>query len=420
MSDTYEEKVAATKIYLIRRHYNLRMKESDSITAHLNDYEGIISQLSAQGMTIDDELKALLLMSALPPFWETFVTTVCNVSAAAVKYSETTSSILSEDARTKTFVQNSTSEAYTVQSTGDRQQHRGRSFSRGPNATRNRSKSRGAVTCNYCKKPGHVKTKCRALKVKNGKFTHKVNRTEEVNFCGSFPTTLRNTVKVTPEDDPNILNVESTAEAEVLLMTEDATSWLLDSGVSYDVTPFQTQFQSYTARNLDPLHVGNSQHCAVISTGTVELNLLGGSTIVLHDVRHVLELTWSLISVGQLDEAGFRTNFSSGGWSIHKGNLLLARGLRIHSMYPLYITLQEGDVFVMDIPVSSLWHGRLGHQSKTGITYLSKAGYIPKLSFSDHQFCEHCQYSKQVATHVPRESSPLDLVHSDICGPMPH
>jgi hypothetical protein len=25
------------------------MKESDSITAHLNDYEGIISQLSAQG-----------------------------------------------------------------------------------------------------------------------------------------------------------------------------------------------------------------------------------------------------------------------------------------------------------------------------------------------------------------------------------
>jgi hypothetical protein len=31
--------VAATKIYLIRRLYNLRMKESDLITAHLNEYE---------------------------------------------------------------------------------------------------------------------------------------------------------------------------------------------------------------------------------------------------------------------------------------------------------------------------------------------------------------------------------------------
>jgi hypothetical protein len=45
--DTYEKKVAATKIYLIRRLYNLQMKESDSITAHLNDYEGIIFHLSA-------------------------------------------------------------------------------------------------------------------------------------------------------------------------------------------------------------------------------------------------------------------------------------------------------------------------------------------------------------------------------------
>jgi hypothetical protein len=54
------------------------MKESNLITAHLNDYEGLISQLSAQGMTIDDELKALLLMSSLPLSWETFVTTVCN------------------------------------------------------------------------------------------------------------------------------------------------------------------------------------------------------------------------------------------------------------------------------------------------------------------------------------------------------
>jgi hypothetical protein len=153
-------------------------------------------------------------------------------------------------------------------------------------------------------------------------------------------------------------------------------------------------------------------------------NLLGGSTIILHDVRHVPQLTRSLILVGELDEPGFRTNFSSGGWSLQKGNLLLARGPRIHFLYLLYVTLKEGDLFVMDIPVSSLWHGRLDHLSKTGITYLSKAGYIPKLSFSDHQFYEHCQYGKQVATpHLTsarRESSPLDLVHSDIFGPMPH
>ena len=51
LSDTYKKKVAATKIYLIRRLYNLQMKESDLV--------------QAQGAVIEDELKAMLLMSSL-------------------------------------------------------------------------------------------------------------------------------------------------------------------------------------------------------------------------------------------------------------------------------------------------------------------------------------------------------------------
>ena len=115
-----------------------------------------------------------------------------------------------------------------------------------------------------------------------------------------------------------------------------------------------------------------------------------------------------MISVEQLNEVGIRVGFSSGGWTLHKGNLLLAQGPKVHSLYPLYVTFREGDLFLVDIPMSSLWHGQLGHLSKAGITHLSRAGYILKLSFSDHQFCEHCQYGKQVATShptsAPRES----------------
>ena len=140
----------------------------------------------------------------------------------------------------------------------------------------------------------------------------------------------------------------------------------------------------------------SSQHCAIIRIGTVELNLPGVSTLVLHNVRHVPQLSRPLISVGQLDEASIRARFSSGGWTLHRGNLLLARGLKVHSLYPLYVTLREGDLFLVDIHVLSLWHGRLGHLSKANITHLSRVGYIPKHSFSDHQFCEHWQYGKQV------------------------
>ena len=59
LSETYENKVASTKMYLILRLYNLRMKESDSVQAHLNKYESLSSQITSQGTTIEDELKAM-------------------------------------------------------------------------------------------------------------------------------------------------------------------------------------------------------------------------------------------------------------------------------------------------------------------------------------------------------------------------
>ena len=65
------------------------------------------------------------------------------------------------------------------------------------------------------------------------------------------------------------------------------------------------------------------------------LNLPGDSTLVLHNDRHIPELSRPLISVGQLDEADIRAGFSSGGWTLHRGNLLLARGPKVHSLYPL-------------------------------------------------------------------------------------
>ena len=52
--NTYEKKVAATKIYLIQHLYNLRMKESNSIQAYLNKYESLISHISIQETTIED------------------------------------------------------------------------------------------------------------------------------------------------------------------------------------------------------------------------------------------------------------------------------------------------------------------------------------------------------------------------------
>jgi hypothetical protein len=45
--------------------------------------------------------------------------------------------------------------------------------------------------------------------------------------------------------------------------------------------------QQHRGKSSDLVRVGNVQHCVVISFPTVELNLPSGSTLVLHDVRHI-------------------------------------------------------------------------------------------------------------------------------------
>ena len=139
---------------------------------------------------------------------------------------------------------------------------------------------------------------------------------EEVNYIGTSTKVLM--------DDLNILFKEKLGELEVLLMIEESTKWLLDSGASYHVTRHRSQFRQYLARHFDSIQVRNSQHCSIIRIDIVDLNLPGDSTLVLHDVRHVLELSRPLISVGQVDEEGIRAGFSSSGWTLHRGDLMLA------------------------------------------------------------------------------------------------
>ena len=61
--------------------------------------------------------------------------------------------------------------------------------------------------------------------------------------------------------------------------------------------------------------------------------------------------------------------------------------------------------------------------SLKGMEMLSHLGYLLVLNFSNFSICEHCIYGKHVcSTHKrnlnKKKSEPLDLVHSDVCGPM--
>ncbi|KAL5555017.1 hypothetical protein UlMin_037253 [Ulmus minor] len=69
-----------------------------------------------------------------------------------------------------------------------------------------------------------------------------------------------------------------------------------------------------------------------------------------------------------------------------------------------------------------LWHKRLVHISKQIIQRLVSEGILDSLDLSDFKICIECVKGKQTnirKTCANRSKVPLELIHTDICGPFP-
>jgi hypothetical protein len=72
-----------------------------------------------------------------------------------------------------------------------------------------------------------------------------------------------------------------------------------------------------------------------------------------------------------------------------------------------------------------LWHQRLGHIGEKGLRTLHGKGMVEGMSNCtlDFDFCEHCIYGKQNRVRFPsgatRAKGILELIHSDVFGPVP-
>ncbi|KAL6125105.1 hypothetical protein ACLB2K_077613 [Fragaria x ananassa] len=71
LESLFKKKTAAKKTFRIKELVNMKYREGVRVTEHLNNFQSTSNQLTTMGMTIDDELQALLLLGSLPDNWET-------------------------------------------------------------------------------------------------------------------------------------------------------------------------------------------------------------------------------------------------------------------------------------------------------------------------------------------------------------
>ena len=80
LENMYETKNAQVKIFLMWKMMNLKLKEGQSIAKHLNDFEGMIVQLSVASLPLDDETRACFLLDSLLDSWNTLVVSLRNLA----------------------------------------------------------------------------------------------------------------------------------------------------------------------------------------------------------------------------------------------------------------------------------------------------------------------------------------------------
>ncbi|KAK8936121.1 hypothetical protein KSP39_PZI013254 [Platanthera zijinensis] len=410
----YAKSTGINKLYLLKKLGEFRYREGSPILDHVNEFQGIIDRLTAMKVTFEDEVNALWLLKSLPDSWEMVRVSLINSSPQGIVSMEIAKSgILNEEVRRKSQGTSGSSSRADVLFTETR--GRGRSKSRGRKEDRSQSRGKSKtryqnVECHYCHKKGHIKKFCYTLKNDQKKKGIATEGKDEGHTAATVST---------EEDDVIIVGDDVTAA-----LSCDDRCWIVDSGASAHVSHNRELFATYTTHDCGVLRMGNGDTSKVLGRGDMHLKTSTGALLVLRDVRHVPDIRFNLISVGRLGDEGHLSVFGGDFWKLIRGSLVMARGYRDSGLYYMEGRPEAAQAnSVRDETSTSLWHRRLAHISQKGLGCLAKKKLISDISDVHLERCDHCMAGKQnrVSFHShtsTRRSEPLELVHTDVCGPL--
>lgn len=198
--------------------------------------------------------------------------------------------------------------------------------------------------------------------------------------------------------------------------------WYIDSGATGHVCNDKSYFENYLEeRTGKEILVANSSKVRVHGSGTVRLNI-GGQAVVLKKVNHVPAMCTNLISVRRVTESGFDVLFTQGRCRILDNNkAVIIEGRLLDGMYK--VKTNSGMEFVClskNMGDSEKWHQKLGHPGYSSMKFLESND---EKVVMPNEKCKVCVMGKQTRETYPaignRSFEQLDLIHTDVNGPMP-
>ena len=169
--------------------------------------------------------------------------------------------------------------------------------------------------------------------------------------------------------------------------------------------------------------LGNGAQEEVVGIGTYQLKLHLGRTLLLHDVLHAPGVQCNLFSVLTMLRLGFSFYFNGPQLDFYLNKTLYGHGYLFNNFFMLDLDHSSFSFIAHtdDISDSVMWYARLGHIGKDRLARLAREGLLGSITNVSLPMCEPCLAGKACRKpfdKAPRATHPLELVHSEICGPM--
>jgi hypothetical protein len=198
--------------------------------------------------------------------------------------------------------------------------------------------------------------------------------------------------------------------------------WVIDTGCSSHMTGDRTKFITLK-KNDGNVTFGDIGRSKIFGKGT--LNLDNGKAKI-EKVLCVEDLKHNILSVSQMCDQGHNLIFNSQECDIRKAysRKLIAKGIRTPNNVYVLNEINVENCFIGQTDESWLWHKRMAYMNFENLVKISTKQAVrdmPKIIKPSSTICKQCRHGKEsrvnFKTKEYRTSKPLELVHTNLCGP---